>query len=206
MTAEYNRFAALYDPLLSWPLRSVRRTVLAELADRPDAVILDMCCGTGRQLKLLHAHAFRHLHCLDISEAMLAIAKKGDHGIVIHLQDATATELPDAMFDVVLMGFAIHEKDCDSRERMLSEAHRLLKPAGTLLVADFRFTPASSWISRWAITMVERVAGGDHYRNFRQYTRAGGLDAVMTDTPFRLRYHRPVLMGSATVARYEKGL
>ena len=42
MTAEYNRFAALYDPLLSWALRSVRKTVIAELSDRTDAIILDM--------------------------------------------------------------------------------------------------------------------------------------------------------------------
>ena len=204
MTAEYNRFAALYDPLLSWALRSVRKTVIAELSDRTDAIILDMCCGTGKQLKLLHEHRFRHLHCLDISEAMLAIAEKGDHNIVVHLKDATRTGFPDAMFDVVLVSFAIHEKDGETHGRMLDEAHRVLKPGGTLLIADYRFTPISRNVARWAIHLVERVAGGDHYRNFREYCRRGGLDAIMGNRPFRLLHHQPVLMNNGTVARYEK--
>lgn len=204
MTAEYNRFAALYDPLLSAALRSVRRTVLAELSGRTDAVILDMCCGTGKQLKLLHEHRFRHLHCLDISQAMLAIAEKGDHNIVVHQQDATRTGFPDATFDVVLVSFAIHEKDAETHGRMLDEAHRVLKPDGNLLVADYRFTPASRTAARWTIHFVERIAGGDHYRNFRAYCQRGGLDAIMAGRPFRLLHHQPVLMNNGTVARYER--
>ncbi|MFH1850903.1 MAG: methyltransferase, partial [Candidatus Neomarinimicrobiota bacterium] len=67
MTGNYSLVARLYDPLLNWVMRPIRRTVLRELIGDRQAAIVDLCGGTGDQLKLLAHNGFSNLHCVDLS-------------------------------------------------------------------------------------------------------------------------------------------
>jgi len=111
MKEEYVSSANIYDPMLYLALNPIRLAVMDELSQHKDSSILDLCCGTGNQLKLLSKNEFKNLHCLDLSEAMLKVAKKGEHSIEIYTEDATKTSFDDATFDIVMISFAIHEKD-----------------------------------------------------------------------------------------------
>ena len=77
MKEEYLSSAKIYDPMLYLALNPIRLAVMEELSQHKDSVILDLCCGTGNQLKLLSKNGFKNLHCLDLSEAMLNVAEKG---------------------------------------------------------------------------------------------------------------------------------
>ncbi|MEO3873253.1 class I SAM-dependent methyltransferase [Nonomuraea sp. B12E4] len=54
-------------------------------------------------------------------------------------------ELPfgDGAFDVIVSSLAVHNiPDAEGRARAVGEAHRVLRPGGLLLVADFQHAPA----------------------------------------------------------------
>jgi ubiquinone/menaquinone biosynthesis C-methylase UbiE len=51
--------------------------------------------------------------------------------------DSTSLKFSDAEYDQVLMFFLLHEMPAQVRERTLSEALRVLKPGGTLVIVDF---------------------------------------------------------------------
>lgn len=175
MADNYSLTAQLYDPLLYMAMRPIRKAILHELVDNQQNAIVDLCGGTGNQLKLLARNGFTDLHCVDLSPEMLAIAKKGENTINIYEQDATTTVFDDSHFDVAIISFALHEKERSIRERLLMEAHRILKPAGRLLIVDYGFDDQTKLSARYAINLVEWLAGGDHYRNFKDYIAKGGL-------------------------------
>ncbi|NQU26865.1 MAG: class I SAM-dependent methyltransferase, partial [Candidatus Marinimicrobia bacterium] len=175
MGDNYSITARLYDPLLYLAMRPIRKAVLRELADNQQDAIVDLCGGTGNQLKLLARNGFTDLHCVDLSPEMLAIAINGENSINIYEEDATTTGFDNGRFDVAIISFALHEKDLTTRENLLTEAFRILKPDGKLLIVDFHFDDQTKLLGRSAIILVEWFAGGDHYRNFKDYISKGGL-------------------------------
>ncbi|GAA3542673.1 class I SAM-dependent methyltransferase [Nonomuraea rosea] len=57
--------------------------------------------------------------------------------------------LDDDAFDVVVSSLAIHNiSDDEGRARAVREAHRVLRPGGLMLVADFQHTPAYESVLR----------------------------------------------------------
>ncbi len=109
--SNYGFLAKIYDPIFYLALKPVRIAVMNELLKFKDKIIFDLCCGTGNQIKLLSKHGFKNLYCLDISDSMLEIAKRGDSSIKIYKGDAIKTNFDNALFDIVMLSFAIHEKD-----------------------------------------------------------------------------------------------
>ncbi|GLR66128.1 demethylmenaquinone methyltransferase [Acidocella aquatica] len=112
-----------------------RRTSLRKAGVRPGVKIVDVAVGTG----LLAREAITLTGDLgavigvDVSEAMLAIARKN---LGIRLIQATAEALPLApdIADFVTMGYALrHLADI---EAALREAMRILRPGGTILLLE----------------------------------------------------------------------
>ena len=105
----------------------------------------ELACGTAQGAGAL-AQVARSFAASDGSEAMIALAKQhyGDR-IALGLRDAQRPGLPDAQLDVVLLFEALYYlPDADAFFR---EAHRLLRPGGTLLLATankdlFDFNPS----------------------------------------------------------------
>ena len=162
MKEEYVSSANFYDPMLYLALKPIRVAVLNELLPYKESSILDLCCGTGNQLKLLSKNGFKDLHCLDLSEAMLKVAEKGGYPIGIYAQDATKTTFDDASFDIVMLSFAIHEKDRETQEKLLDEVYRLVRKEGFVLIVDFAFDDKTTLLGKMGINLVERIAGGEH--------------------------------------------
>ena len=95
---EEYRYARLYDPLLFPFIRPVRNKVIALVKRYRYRSILDVCCGTGDQLKLLKQHGFGG-EGIDLSDAMLRIAGRGRHKADCIRRDATHMHYDDAAFD-----------------------------------------------------------------------------------------------------------
>ena len=64
-------------------------------------------------------------------------------------QDAAKTNFEDAVFDVVMLSFAVHEKDRETQESMLNEAYRLLKEDVFILIVDFVFDDKTKKWAAW---------------------------------------------------------
>ncbi|MEA3392546.1 MAG: class I SAM-dependent methyltransferase [Candidatus Marinimicrobia bacterium] len=177
----------IYDPLLAKPLKPLRNAILEALPEDKDTRILDLCCGTGNQLLTLEQAGYKNLHGLDLDPGMVAYAKQNSALIQYHEGDATNTSFPDASFDVVIISLALHEKDQALREKIFKEISCLLKPGGYVLAADFAFDDKSTFWGRAMISVVEFNAGGEHYRNFKDYTRRGGLPNVLPEGLFEYK-------------------
>ncbi len=201
---EYDLIAKIYDPVLYFALKPIRIDVMNKLLQYKNKSILDLCCGTGDQLKLLSKSGFKNLHCLDISTSMLKVAEKNSKGIVIYNKDATATGFEKESFDVVIISFAIHEKERIVQEKILAESYRLMKKGALLLVVDYEFDNSTFLIGKIGITIVERIAGKNHYKNFRNYIKNNGLKSLIDTEKFELTSHKKRLFNGVTISTYKK--
>lgn len=204
MKNQYDVVAKIYDPILYIALQPIRIAVLEELAEAKDKSILDLCCGTGNQLKLLAIKKFRHLHCLDLSESMLKIARKSSQPIRTYLEDATKTSFKNESFDIVIISFAIHEKDRNTQVMMIEEAYRILKEKGLLLVVDFVFDNNTKKIGKFGINVIERIAGKEHFKNFKNYIQNNGLLSLINNDKFKLLKNTKKFFQSITISKYQK--
>ena len=204
MKNDYAFLAKLYDPLLNLVLWQIRIAVMNELLSYKEKAILDLCCGTGIQLKLLSKNGFRNLHGLDISSPMLGVAKKNDYPIKIYNQDATKTGFLNESFDITILSFAIHEKDRITQENLINETHRLIKKNGFLLVVDFVFDNKTTKFSRTTIGIIERMAGREHYNNFKRYIQIDGLSSLIPKDKFKLIKDNRNILNGVTISIYQK--
>ena len=204
MKSHYSFMAKMYDPIFYLALKPIRIAVMNELLEYKDKIILDLCCGTGNQVKLLSKHGFSNLSCLDISDSMLEIAKRGDSSIKIYKEDATKTNFDHALFDLVMISFAIHEKDRNTQQALMNEAYRIIKEDGFLLVVDYVFDNETTKFGQILVRLIEGIAGGEHNRNFQNYIQYKGLSSLIKKDKFKLVKCNRMSSGAVTISIYQK--
>jgi ubiquinone/menaquinone biosynthesis C-methylase UbiE len=130
----YSLFAPFYDILIERPMRAARTQSLRALPSEGCKRILVSGVGTGLDLPLLPT-LHRYI-ALDFNMAMLVRAKsritKLDAGFV--LGDCMALPFADAQFDHVILHLIVAV--VPEPQRCLSEAARVLKPGGTIILFD----------------------------------------------------------------------
>lgn len=176
----YGRIARFYDRLLE-PVNAPLRSIASKLFPTDQTMtVLDVGCGTGAHLE---AYSESGASCfgLDASLAMLeqATARLGD-SCSLELGDATSLPYEDSIFDLVFAAFFLHELDDAVRVAAMSEMARVVKAEGRVLIIDYRSGSLrlKGYVTRSLSTVAERVAGKDHYRNWRMYLRTGGIPQV----------------------------
>jgi demethylmenaquinone methyltransferase/2-methoxy-6-polyprenyl-1,4-benzoquinol methylase len=171
----YAAIAGLYDPVTAAFLDPVRRLVRETLADCGARRVLDVCCGTGRLTLCLRRAGFAAVG-LDASPAMLAKARAaaGPGQAVFARMDARRPAFPDASFDVAVATFCLHENGPDDRRSILEAMFRLVRPGGQVLVVDYLAGLPPSPMGL-LVTLAERLAGGEHYRNYRDFLARKGV-------------------------------
>jgi len=196
--------AKIYDPIFYLAPKPIRIAVMNELLKYKEKIILDLCCGTGNQIKLLLKHGFKNLSCLDISDSMLEVAKRGNSSIKIYKEDATNTNFDDVSFDVVILSFAIHEKDRNTQQALMNEAYRIIKKDGLMLVVDYVFDNKTTKFGKILVSIIERIAGGEHDRNFKNYIQNKGLLSLIKKDKFKLIKCNRMSSGAVTISLYKK--
>jgi 2-polyprenyl-3-methyl-5-hydroxy-6-metoxy-1,4-benzoquinol methylase len=158
------------DPILA----GLRRAVLAHV--EPSHRILDVACGTGA-LALAMACKAGHVTGIDLSKENIAAAKqtarrRGADNVIFELRDAGDLSCyARNEFDIAVTSMAVHQFDADLAVKILAEMRRI---ARTLILADYNHHMPRGW-GRSVAWGIERLAGGDHFRNFRTYMQRGGI-------------------------------
>jgi len=111
---------------------------LKEALSRPDAIALDLCCGTADLTLELEKHA-RVVGC-DFCHPMLVIGNKKIRTKQVRralLTEGDALRLPfaDRSFDVVTVAFGL--RNLEHVEGGLAEILRVLKPGGCAAALEF---------------------------------------------------------------------
>jgi len=135
-----------------WRARTARR--LRPILDRADAVVLDLCCGTGDLAFALAQGRQARIIGADFSHAMLVHARQKsgalrsssermatDGGPLPFLEaDALRLPFPENSFDLITTAFGF--RNLANYESGLREIQRVLKPGGSVAILEFTEPPA----------------------------------------------------------------
>lgn len=180
------KFAPVYDFILSPYITRVRRKVLNISQKYKFRSILDVCCGTGNQVKLLRKHGFDATG-VDLNEDMLRQSGKGFVTPPCTKQDAANMEIPDNSFDMSTTTLSLHETEPDIAGRIVEEMIRVTKQGGYVILIDYEISKRTSHFSHRLVRFVESMVGGDHYRNFKKYINHGGLEKLVKNHGLKLK-------------------
>ncbi len=123
--------------------KPLKQKVLKAVEFRYGESLLDVGCGTATLLMLAKSqHPTSRVVGIDPDEKILRIARKkmsNGYGLDIELIKAGAEQLPfeKTSFDVVVSSLVFHHLPTDIKKQALREIHRVLKPTGRFLLADF---------------------------------------------------------------------
>jgi demethylmenaquinone methyltransferase / 2-methoxy-6-polyprenyl-1,4-benzoquinol methylase len=145
----FTRIAPRYDllnHLLSGQMdrrwRAKTAVAFRPILQRADAVVLDLCCGTGDLSFALAKNTKAQIVGADFSHTMLVRAKEKSYRAVTGKRrmpffEADALRLPfaDASFDLVTAAFGF--RNLANYEEGLKEILRVLKPGGTVGILEF---------------------------------------------------------------------
>lgn len=137
-------FAALtrfYDIAERLTMRSPAwRPWLAALAtDQRPCSVLDVGCGTGTLAIEMARVPGATITGVDGDPEILARARRKPGAEAVEWREAMVDVLPaaDATFDVVVTSLVLHHLAPATKAAALAEMHRVLRPGGSLLVADW---------------------------------------------------------------------
>lgn len=198
----YGSIARFYDFFISRPSRGIRQSVAALTPD--ESPVIDIGCGTGEQSVLL-AHKGRHVVGIDSSPAMLAHAEKRRvEGTTFVLGNGGEVPYPDAYFAAAVLSFVLHESGPERRRSLISEAKRLVRQNGSIVIADYEPGKGiSAGFLSLGIRLAERLAGTEHYQGYRNWMRQGGLSAFCARHDLRILDKRTHFAGNICVVRCE---
>lgn len=150
------------------------------LGARAQGRVLDVAIGTG--LNLLHYPADATVTGIELSPAMLAIAKQraADLGrdVDLHIGDAEHLPFDEAAFDTVVCALSLCT--IPDPQMAIGEMKRVLVPGGRLLVLDHI---GSTWppiyAAQWLLERLTIRAAGEHFtRRQLPLVRAAGFEIV----------------------------
>jgi SAM-dependent methyltransferase len=150
----FRRQGADWDEMraLGLPAQAVEDALLSLIPEAGVGRLLDVGAGTGRLLELLAPRVGQALG-IDASKAMVALARArlaraGLSHCSVRLADMYRLPLPDAEFDAVVVQMVLHY--AEDPASALAEAARVLRPDGTLIVADLAPHQRSDLMQRLA--------------------------------------------------------
>lgn len=122
-------------------LRPIHQEMITLAGLRDGHGVLDVGCGTGNLLRAT-GQRHRNVDLVGLDPDPKALARAGRKarraGITIRLDRGFAQELPydDGSFDRVFSSLMLHHLDSTSKDALLAEVRRVLRPDGLLVLAD----------------------------------------------------------------------
>ncbi len=208
MLDNYDGFAKYYDSCFE-PLLGRARTRVAELCyDLCAKNVLDICCGTGKQMEH-YAALGMNAYGVDLYQGMLNVAKvtankvKGANFSIVHA-DATHLPFADGSFDVATVSLALHEMPMVHAEALVLDALRVAK---TLVILDYCMAERNIEVPAASLAFVlERIVGGEHYQNYRIFMRQGAVEGLITRLGLQRVARHKVWAGAGVIEVVQRSL
>lgn len=197
VAAQYDVWARVYDVLWRRYTENTLPVLQAAAAVRSDERVLDLACGTGALARRLDGSVpDLRLVGVDLSASMIDRARRKMGGRPgIRFVEADAHDLPfsRAAFDVVLCANTFHYFSHPGT--VLSEARRVLRPGGRLVLLDWC---RDFWTCR-AMDAVLRRVDPAHHECYTLDDLRGRLRTAGFDVRWDLRYRFDLIWGMMVV-------
>lgn len=179
-----------------WRRRAVRR--VSELVPVKDAVILDLCCGTGDVMVELERRRGVPVFGADFAHPMLTQAEAKFQRLHLRSKvfEADGLQLPlrDGSLDAITIAFGF--RNFANYRRGLDEMVRTLRPGGIAAILEFSqprnrlFARAYDWFSTRLLPLIGGTISGSREAysylpsSIRKFPRAEDLSALMIEAGF----------------------
>ncbi len=199
---DYKKVADSYDKKIEPLVHAIREIVVNRIIALDAKNVLDMCCGTGKQLSMIPESIDRY--GIDNSPSMLSIAESRNLPNCI-LGEANKTPYADFTFDIVLSQLALHEKSFQVIQSELDEVKRILKPSGTFIIVDFTQPTQKDlmgFMFKFIIKQIERFAGKEHFAHYKNWMENGGLIPILESMGWTLTRTKDFYSGTVQLAEF----
>ena len=166
--AAFSKDAPTYDQSPRYSsLRAAYPIIAQEALRRPFQAVLDIGCGTGGLLGVIHEQRkVARLFGLDLSEEMIAVAKAKLRDADLRVGDSERLPYENRAFDLVTCTFSFHHYP--NPKGVLAEIQRVICAGGRLIMADPSIFPPLRQIFN-ALTRFSKD-GGVRYYSMREMT------------------------------------
>jgi len=154
----YSWFAHIYDPFVKVFFflfnggfggeKRWRELIMEWINPQPDEKVLDICSGTGALTLILAKRLAGGGKAvgIELSPAQLRIARRKEKpgGLFFIQGDAQDIPFEDCYFDKSVICGALHEMPQKVRQNVLSEAYRVIRPGGRIVIIEHN-KPDRKW-------------------------------------------------------------
>lgn len=189
----FNTLAPFYN-LMTLPLAKVREQVVDLTSAKKGSTVLDVATGTGQQALAFGKRGY-DVTGVDLTEAMLDIARKHNQAGLVKFEVADATRLrfENESFDVSCVSFALHDMPATIREQVLKEMVRVTKLQGVIVIVDYDLP--HNTVGKLLIYRLVTLYEGKYYKQF--ITSDVGMQ--LQKAGIKIIMQRSVLLGAGKI-------
>src|SRR6185503_4413417 len=160
--------------------------------------VLDLGCGNGRISKIIKNRGYQTFG-IDINAEAIRFAQSDAelNRIEFSVRDSKKTDFQDGFFDAVIEQATLACMERGEREATLKEIYRILKPGGTLSVAEFGIKPGkeekykidADITGEYGTRIIKRKDGSEWFRshNFAKEE----LEGLIKNVGFEMVWEAP---------------
>jgi demethylmenaquinone methyltransferase/2-methoxy-6-polyprenyl-1,4-benzoquinol methylase len=190
----------IYDLLIEWAVRRIKQSVARRISQNDLSPVLDLCCGTGKQCRLIGDNGQKAIG-LDIDSKMIEYAASKYPHLPFVCADASRLPFRGKSLRGIVISYALHEKTPEMRSRMLAEAEKLLAPGGSIILVDYEIPwNGLSRLGNFFTWIIEWLAGGEHYKNRNEFLKQGGLEEFINQNKLVIVKKYPIALGNSSLS------
>ncbi|MCL2369877.1 MAG: class I SAM-dependent methyltransferase [Firmicutes bacterium] len=175
---KYDKIATNYDQTLEGKATAKSKVKILEMVEPADGdKVLDVGCGNGSLIGAVKKKANIEAYGVDVSSGMIEECRERFKEITFQIAVCENLPFEDEELDIITMNCVLHHlKDPQAFYR---EAHRVLKPNGTLLVGELWYPAVVKQFVDWIILPLLRAGDNKLFSH-------GKLKRMATDNGFSL--------------------
>lgn len=140
-----------------------KEAAIASIMNKKRYRVLDVAGGTGDLTISIYTEAHKRrlepeIVCMDFNDDMLSHAAEktvGMENVTVEHGDALHMKYPNSSFDVLASSFAL--RNFDSLDRFSSEAYRVLRKGGKIVLVDMALPDSNAWFMRLYFKLIDRA-------------------------------------------------